>query len=197
MADATVLLKAVGEGDPRAAAELLPVVYQELRRLARAQMAGEHTGHTLQATALVHEAFLRLVADEPVRWDNRRHFFGAAAEAMRRILVEHARHKKSLKRGGSRERVDLADEPLQVSAPCDGLDLLALSDALDRQAAEDPEGAELVKLLYFAGLSLEEAGAAMGLSKTTAHRRWVFARAWLHDAMSGGLGDARQQPGPV
>src|SRR5262245_42683631 len=119
MADPTVLLKAVAEGDPRAAAEVLPIVYQELRRLARAQMAREHAGHTLQETALVDEACLRLVADEPVRWDNRRHFFGAAAEAMRRILVEHARHKKSLKHGGSRERVDLGEEPPQVSAPCD------------------------------------------------------------------------------
>ena len=186
MADATKLLEAVGKGDPQAVAELLPLIYQELRSLARGQMSNERAGHTLQATALVHEAYLRLVQDAPQHWDGRRHFFAAAGEAMRRILVEHARHKQSLKRGGSRARVEVTDEAPAISSPCDSIDLLALDEALDQLAAEDPDRAELVKLICFAGLSLDEAAAALGLSRTTTHRQWVFARAWLHDAMSGG-----------
>jgi len=186
MSDATRLLNAVAKGDPRAPGELLPLVYQELRRLARAHMAQERAGHTLQATALVHEAYVRLLEGEPANWDGRRHFFAAAAEAMRRILVEHARRRQSLKRGGDRQRVDLEDGELPViGGPFDQLDdLLTLDAALDQLAKEDPGKAELVNLLYFAGLSLEEAGAALGISRTSVHRQWVYARAWLRDAMS-------------
>jgi RNA polymerase sigma factor (TIGR02999 family) len=186
MSETTRLLKAMGKGDPNAAAELMPLVYEELRRLARAHMAREQPGHSLQATALVHEAYLRLVDDEPRRWDGRRHFFAAAAEAMRRILVDHARRKHSLKRGGGQQRVELDDQQLPIASPCDELDdLLALDEALTAFAKEDPEKSELVKLLYFAGLNLDEAAAARGISRTTAHRQWIYARAWLHDAMTG------------
>jgi len=168
-------------------AEMMPLVYQELRSLARAFLTRERPGHTLQATALVHEAYLRLLGNGPAQWDNRRHFFAAAAEAMRRILVEHARRKHSLKRGGAHRRVDLEDGLPAISSPCDRIDdLLGLSDALDRLAAEDPTMAELVKLHFFAGLSLDEAAEAVGISRATAYRHWAFARAWLHDVMSGG-----------
>ena len=186
MSEATALMEAMGAGDPKAAAKLLPLVYGELRRLARAQMAQERAGHTLQATALVHDAYLRLMGGASVRWDNRRHFFVAAAEAMRRILVEHARRKKSSKRGGGRERVGLDDDRLpEICSPCDDVDdLLTLNDALDRLATAEPAKAELVKLLYFAGLNLDEAAAALGISRTSAYRQWIFTRAWLCDAMS-------------
>jgi RNA polymerase sigma factor (TIGR02999 family) len=187
MSDATRLLEAMGQGDPRAAAELLPLVYEELRRLARSQMVHERAGHTLQATALVHEAYVRLIDGQPQAWDGRRHFFAAAAEAMRRILIEHARRKQALKHGGGRERIefpDVDDDLPAIASPCaDFDDLLALDQALDRLADEHPDKAELIKLLYFAGLNLEEAGAAMGFSTATAHRHAVFARAWLHQAM--------------
>jgi RNA polymerase sigma factor (TIGR02999 family) len=185
MTEATRLIDAVGKGDARAAAELLPIIYNELRRLARAQMARERPQHTLEATALVHEAYLRLIDGQPDGWDGRRHFFAAAAEAMRRILIEHARRKRSLKSGGGHQRIELDEEHLPaIVSPCDDVDdLLALNDALDRFATEDPAKAELVKLLYFAGMSLEEAAATLGISKTTAHRQWVFARAWLFEAM--------------
>jgi RNA polymerase sigma factor (TIGR02999 family) len=185
MSDATKLLDAICQGDSHASEELLPLVYQELRRLARAQMTRERPEHTLQATALVHEAYLRLIDGQPDRWDGRRHFFAAAAEAMRRILIEHARRKHSLKCGGDHQRVELDDQHLPaILSPCDDVyDLLALNDALDRFTAEDPAKAELVKLLYFAGMSLEEAAVTLGISKTTAHRQWVFARAWLVEAM--------------
>ncbi len=188
MSDATRLITAINQGDPDAAAELLPLVYQELRRLARAQMGHERAEHTLQATALVHEAYLRLVEAAPKRWDGRRHFFAAAAEAMRRILVEHARRKNSLKRGGERGRVELDDELPAIASPCDDIDdLLTLNDALDRLAQEDPALAELVKLSFFAGLSVDEAAETLGISRATAYRRWAFARAWLHDALGGGM----------
>jgi RNA polymerase sigma factor (TIGR02999 family) len=186
MSDVTRLLNAIHEGDTQATAELLPIVYDELRRLARAHMANERAEHTLQATALVHEAYLRLVDDAHSQWDGRSHFFAAAAEAMRRILIEHARRKNAQKRGGDHERVDLHDDLPAIVSPCDNIDdLLALNDALDRLAAADPPKAELVKLLYFAGLNLEEAAAAQGISRTTAYRHWLFARAWLHDAIAG------------
>jgi len=188
MSEASRLLDAVRSGEPRAAEELLPLVYSELRRLARAQMAHERPGHTLQATVLVHEAYLRLVQVDGGEWNGRGHFFAAAAEAMRRILVEHARHKQSLKGGGGRQRVDLdaaADLPL-ISSPCDEVeDLLALNAALETLENEDPPRAELIKLIYFAGLSLDEAAAAMGISRTTAFRRWALARAWLYRAING------------
>jgi len=186
MSQATLLLEAMEAGDPHAAEKLLPLVYDELQRIARAQMSQERPGHSLQATALVHDAYLRLLDGAPDRWENRRHFISAAAEAMRRILVEHARRKKSLKRGGGRERVDLIDEQLPaICSPCDDVeDLLSLNEALDRLAKEDPAKAELVKLLYFAGLNLDQAAAALGISRTTAYRQWIFTRAWLCAAMT-------------
>lgn len=184
MSEATRLLEAMSNGDSRASAEFLSLVYQELRQLARAQMGQERAGHTLQATALVHEAYMRLI--ESPRWDGRRHFFAAAAEAMRRILVDHARHKNALKRGGNQQRVEMDDELPHISSACDRVDdLLALDDALQRLGEVDAEKAELVKLLYFAGLNLDEAAAALNLSRTTTYRHWTFARAWLFDAMGG------------
>jgi RNA polymerase sigma factor (TIGR02999 family) len=174
MSDVTRLLEAAGRGDGRAAADLLPLVYDELRKLAAARMAQERADHTLNPTALVHEAYLRLVGDQ--QFDHCGHFFAAAAEAMRRILVEAARCKGRDKRGGGRRRVELTDYP--AAAPAD--DLLALDEALDRLAARDPARAELVKLRYFAGLTVPEAAAALGVSVTTAERSWAFARAWLY-----------------
>ena len=183
--EATRLIDAMGKGDPRAAQELLPLVYHELRRLARSHMAHEQAGHTLEATALVHEAYLRLVGDSNARgWDGKGHFFAAAAEAMRRILIEHARRKQSLKRGGAVDRVQIDDDIAAIRSPCDDVDdLLALNDALDRLERVDPSKAELIKLLYFAGMTLDQTAAALGISRTSAHRQCVFARAWLHDAM--------------
>src|SRR5689334_12640185 len=179
MSEATRLINAVNEGDQQAAADLLPVVYQELRRLARAQMGHERSEHTLQATALVHEAYLRLIDGQPDGWDGSRHFFAAAAESMRRILIEHARRRNALKRGGQCDRVPLEDDEIPaIASPCDGVvDVIALNEALDRLAAQHPDKAELVKLLYFAGLSLDEAGSVLGLSRSTVHRHWLFARA--------------------
>lgn len=197
MSDASRLLNSLGNGDPRAAAELLPLVYEELRSLARAQMGHERGDHTLQATALVHEAYLRLVGQEPIGWDGRRHFFAAAAESMRRILVEHARSRNALKHGGRRGRVELADELPVLGSPHDSVDdVLALNDALDRLSGVDPSLADLVKLSFFAGLSLEEAAVMLGISRATAYRRWTFARAWLRDAMSAGptSGASEQEP---
>jgi RNA polymerase sigma factor (TIGR02999 family) len=186
MSEVTKILAAISGGDSRATTELLPLVYQELRSLARSRMAQERSEHTLQATALVHEAYLRLIGDEDARWDSRNHFFAAAAEAMRRILIEHARRKHALKHGGEHHRVGLNDDMPPIASPCDDVDdLLALDEALDRLAREDPNKAELVKLLYFAGLNLEEAAAAQGISRTTAYRHWLYARAWLHDAIGG------------
>ena len=179
----------MGDGDPHAAGKLLPLVYDELQRVARAQMAQERAGHTLQATAVVHDAYLRLLQGGEDRWENRRHFMAAAAEAMRRILVDHARRKKSFKRGGGRQRVDLDDDHLSpICSPCDDIeDLLSLDEALDRLSKEDPAKAELVKLLYFAGLNLEQAAAALDISRTTAYRQWIFTRAWLCNAMKSPL----------
>jgi RNA polymerase sigma factor (TIGR02999 family) len=184
MSEVTELMAAIERGDTRATAELLPLVYEELRRLARAHMVNERADHTLQATALVHEAYIRLIGDRDARWDGEGHFYAAAAEAMRRILIEHARGKGALKRGGNRQQHSLdGDFPL-ISSPCDNVDdLLALNDALDQLAMVDVTKAELVKLLYFAGLNLDEAAVAQGISRTTAYRHWQFARAWLHDAM--------------
>ena len=178
MSDVTRLLDAAGRGDPTAAADLLPLVYAELRRLAAAQMAREKADHTLQPTALVHEAFLRLVGgDRPQDWNGRGHFFGAAAEAMRRILVESARGKAREKRGGDWRRVDFEDLDVTTSVTPD--QLVALDDALNRLAALDPLAGELVKLRYFAGLGLDQAAAAAGVSTATAYRHWAYARAWL------------------
>ena len=190
MSEVTRLLQQVGDGDRDAGAALLPLVYDELRRLASARMAQERAGHTLEATALVHEAYLRLMNDGDGAlpgFDSRGHFFTTAAEAMRRILIEHARRRYALKHGGGRERIEFpddADEFPAIASPCaDFDDLLALDQALNRLADEHPDKAELIKLLYFAGLNLEEAGAAMGFSTATAHRHAIFARAWLHKAM--------------
>jgi RNA polymerase sigma factor (TIGR02999 family) len=180
----TAVLDAFGRGDPLAARELLPLVYDELRRLAALQVAGEAPGQTLQATALVHEAYLRLVGDGAGRsWNDRRHFYAAAAEAMRRILIDRARDRGRLKRGGGRRR-----EALDVEAVLDDEaapdDLLALDEALARLAAEDGVAAELAKLRLFAGLTLTEAAASLGLGRRSAYRSWAFARAWLFDALN-------------
>ena len=178
MNDVTHILNAVERGDARAASDLLPVVYEELRRIAAHKMAGEAAGHTLQATALVHEAWLRMVGAHQRSWQNRAHFFSAAAEAMRRILVEHARRRRSLKRGGGAEREEFDESLLILAAPPD--ELLAVHDALDVLAAKDPQAAELVKLRYFVGMTMEEAATAMGLPKRTAENLWTYARTWLH-----------------
>jgi RNA polymerase sigma factor (TIGR02999 family) len=185
MGDVTRILSAIEAGDPHAAEELLPLVYDELRRLAAARLAAEKPGQTLQATALVHEAYLRLVGGEQPRdWDGRRHFFAAAAEAMRRILVDGARHKQSRKAGGGRHRLDLDDvEPALEEA--DGDRLLALDEALRQLEADDPRKAELVKLRFFAGLSAEQAAAALGVSTSTAEKDWAYARSWLRVAIDG------------
>jgi RNA polymerase sigma factor (TIGR02999 family) len=171
-------------GDQQASSRLLPILYDELRRLAAQKLAHEAPGHTLDATSLVHEAYLRLVGKEEQRWDGRGHFFAAAAEAMRRILVDHARRKKSLKHGGGLERRDL--DEAELAAPRPGEDILALNEALDLLAAKDPVKAELVKLRYFAGLSQEAAAKALGISTSTADRYWAYARAWLHHQITHG-----------
>lgn len=184
MSDVTVLLDAAAAGDRKAAADLLPLIYDELRKLAAARMAAESPNQTLQATALVHEAYLRLVGPEDVaHWENRGHFFAAAAEAMRRILVDHARRKKTTIHGGGLVRQHL--EADLVSAPQPREDLIALDQALDQLAADDPVKAELVKLRYFAGLTLAEAAEALGMSERTAGRHWSYARAWLRRAVEG------------
>ena len=177
-AQVTQLLEPAGSGDSRASEELLPVVYDELRRLARSQLKNEPVGQTLQATALVHEAYMRLVGDSEVRWENRAHFFGAAARAMRRILVDRARHRGRQKRGGDRERVELGEHAADSPAGT-GTDLVALDAALARLEAEDPRKAEVVMLRYFAGLSIEETASALSLSPATVKNEWAFARAWL------------------
>ena len=178
MENVTQILTALESGDGSAAAELLPLVYEELRKLAASRLAAEHPGHTLQATALVHEAYLRLVGGESARpWNGRGHFFAAAAESIRRILVDHARQKGRLKRGGDRQRIDLT-----VLDPSDRdaeVDLLALDDVLSQLAAEHPEKAKLVELRYFTGMTIAEAAAALGVSTATAERHWRYARAWL------------------
>jgi RNA polymerase sigma factor (TIGR02999 family) len=190
MTEATRLLNAIQQGDAHAADELLPVVYEELRRLAAGQLAREKPGQTLNATALVHEAYLRLVGrpsgeqNEEIRWDSRGHFFAAAAEAMRRILVESARRKRRLKHGGGRQRVPL--EQIDAAAPVPDDDLLDLDEALRRFAVVAPLKARLVELRYFAGLSVEEAAACLGISRATADRWWSYARAWLHDCIRFG-----------
>jgi RNA polymerase sigma factor (TIGR02999 family) len=185
MADVTQLLDAAAAGDAKAAAELLPLVYDELRKLAAARMADEKPGQTLQATALVHEAYLRLVGPGDVaRWDGRGHFFAAAAEAMRRILVESARRKAAVKRGGVAVREELFYAEVVAPEPDD--ELLALDEALTLLGQTDAVAAELVKLRYFAGLTGAEAAAALGLSARTADRTWAYARAWLRKRIEGG-----------
>jgi RNA polymerase sigma factor (TIGR02999 family) len=182
MSNITHLIDAVAAGDRKAAAELLPIVYHELRILAAARIAAEKPGQTLQATALVHEAYLRLVdADKGPGWDGRGHFFAAAAEAMRRVLVDHARSKGRSKRGGDRQRVDLSDIPGRVDEDPDLL--LTLDESLSQLAAEDLPAAEVAKLHLFAGLSIEEAASSLGISRATAYRNWLYARACLQKAI--------------
>jgi RNA polymerase sigma factor (TIGR02999 family) len=184
MSDVTRILAAVGEGDPNAAAELLPLVYDELRRLAAAKLAQEKPGQTLEATALVHEAYLRLVgANQGDNWDGRGHFFAAAAEAMRRILVDRAREKGRDKRGGKFKKIDV--DAIDVATTATPDQLLVIDDALAKLAATDEAAARIVSLRYFAGLTVDEAGAAIGISTATAYRHWNYARAWLHAELSG------------
>jgi RNA polymerase sigma factor (TIGR02999 family) len=178
MSDVTRILSAIDQGDPTAAEQLLPLVYDELRRLAAQKLAQEKPGQTLQATALVHEAYLRLVdVEQAQQWNSRGHFFAAAAEAMRRILVEQARHKQRHKHGGEWQRADL--DAAQVARRSEDEELLAIHDALDKLATEDARAAELVKLRYFAGLSVEQAAEAMGIPRSTAYVHWSYARASL------------------
>jgi RNA polymerase sigma factor (TIGR02999 family) len=187
MTDVTRILSAIGQGDPHAAEQQLPLVYEELRKLAAEKLARESPGLTLQATALVHEAFLRLVdVEKAQQWDSRGHFFAAAAEAMRRILIDQARRRQSQKRGGNRRRVEL-DASAQLAAPEEHAedDLLALDEALQQFEREDPPKARLVKLRYFAGLSLADAAEALGISAATAKRHWVYARSWLYGKICG------------
>jgi RNA polymerase sigma factor (TIGR02999 family) len=188
MSDVTRILSAIEQGDPRAAEQLLPLVYDELRKLAAARLAQEQPGQTLQATALVHEAYVRLAGTPSEgaarEWEGRAHFFAAAAEAMRRILVERARRKRRHKHGGGRPRVDI--ELANIASPMPDEDLLVLDEALTRLAAEDPVRARLVRLRFFAGLSNEEAAKVLGISGVTAKRYWRYARAWLHREVGKG-----------
>ena len=177
MSDVTRILNAIERGDAKATDEHLPLVYEELRLLAAQRLSHEPPGQTLQATALVHEVYLRLVGNEPQSWENRGHFFAAAAEAMRRILVENARRKKRLKHSDGREKVDLTDADIAIDRQVD--DLLALDEAVAKLAWEDPVKAQLVQLRYFAGLTLEQAAQALSISRATASRYWSYAQAWL------------------
>jgi RNA polymerase sigma factor (TIGR02999 family) len=188
MSDVTRILSAIEQGDPHAAGQLLPLVYEELRQLAAQKLAHEPPGRTLQATALVHEAYLRLVdVAQAQEWTSRGHFFAAAAEAMRRILVENARRKQCQKRGGGLERHEL--DPDQLVAPEIREDLLALDEALTRLADVNPQAAQLVQLRYFAGLPIPEAAQTLGISPRTADRLWAYARAWLHQEITGAAPD--------
>ena len=183
MSEITQALDAIGRGDDQAVEQLLPLVYQDLRRLAAGMLAQEPVGQTLQATALVHEAYVRLVSsNQEQSWNHRGHYFAAAAEAMRRILVEKARRKQRVKHGGEHQRVEMDDVRLVCSIPPE--QILALDEALERFSADEPQKAQLVKLRFFAGLTLEEAAEALGISRATASRHWTYARAWLHDAVS-------------
>lgn len=183
MSDVTRILNAIERGEVRATDELLPLVYEELRLLAAQKLSREAPGQTLQATALVHEAYLRLVGDESQGWHSRGHFFAAAAEAMRRILVENARRKRSSKRGGERCRVDMGDLDAASQMPCE--ELIALDEALTRLGNEAPLKADLVKLRFFAGLTIDQAAEALRISRATAIRHWSFARAWLYHQVRG------------
>lgn len=184
MSDVTRILNAIEQGDARAADKLLPLVYQELRRLAAQKISREPPGQTLQATALVHEAYIRLVGSEAQNWSGRTHFFAAAAEAMRRILIDNARRKQRLKHGGGRQKVDINDAEFAIEAPSD--DLIALDEALDKLAKMDKIKADLVKLRYFAGLTLEQAASLLNLPERTAKRYWAHARAWLYRQVNEG-----------
>jgi RNA polymerase sigma factor (TIGR02999 family) len=182
MSDVTRILVAIEQGDARAAEELLPAVYQELRRLAAQKLSQESPGQTLQATALVHEAYIRLVGADDQNWRSRGHFFSAAAEAMRRILIENARRKQRRKHGGDRQRIDLDDADITIEGP--STDLIALDEALAKLADEDRVVADLVKMRYFAGLTLAQAAEILGVSRRTADRYWAYARAWLYQEIT-------------
>jgi len=184
MSEVTRILDAIGNGDPKASNELLPMVYEELRRLAAHKMANEALGQTLQPTALVHEAWLRLIGGENVKWDGRAHFFGAAAEAMRRILIDNARRKQALRHGGDQRRLDI--EEIEIAAMPQGDQLLELDEALERLASHNSRKAELVKLRYFAGLTIGEAAELLQISEPTAKRDWKYARAWLYNEIKRG-----------
>jgi RNA polymerase sigma factor (TIGR02999 family) len=181
MSELTRILSSSIQGDAQAASRLLPLVYDELRRLAAIKMASESGTQTLQPTALVHEAWLRLGGDEQPTWENRTHFFCAAAEAMRRILIDRARSKQSLRHGGGQQRIPIDD--VQIAAPNQDEELLAVNEALDQFAAQEPRKAELVKLRYFVGMSLKEAGQVLGISEPTAVRWWTFSKTWLYQAI--------------
>jgi RNA polymerase sigma factor (TIGR02999 family) len=188
MSEVTRILSAMERGDPHAAGRLLPLVYDELRKLAAQRLALEKPGQTLQATALVHEAYLRLVGNEHTQdWNSRGHFFAAAAEAMRRILIDQARHKQSQRQGGGRKRRAL--DHVEIAAPEPSLDVSAVNDALERFEKVDALKASLVKLRYFAGLTIPQAAEALGISSTTADRYWAYARAWLHAELRKGDSD--------
>lgn len=190
MSDVTEILSRIESGDPIAAEELLPLVYDELRKLATARLARERTGHTLQATALVHEAYLRLIQNQGAgQWSSKGHFFGAAAEAMRRILVEQARRKKSRRGGGHVHRCELED--VEIAAPEPSADILAVNDALERLEQMDHVAAKLVKLRYFTGLTIPQAAEVLGVSRATAERYWAYARAWLHTELKQAHTDAQ------
>jgi len=182
MSDVTRILNAIERGDAKATDELLPLVYEELRLLAAQKLSHEPPGQTLQATALVHEVYIRLVGDAVQHWSGRAHFFGAAAEAMRRILIENARRKRRLKRGGEHERTDLDEETVVIEELSE--DVLALDEALTRLAQKEPAVVDLVKLRYFAGLTVEQAAEILGISQRTANRHWAYARAWLFGEIS-------------
>lgn len=183
MSEVTQILNAIGRGDAQASEQLLPLIYQELRCLAAKMLAQEPAGQTLEATALVHEAYVRLVdAEAEPKWNHRGHFYAAAAQAMRRILVDSARRKHRVKHGGEFQRIEIDEERLVSAVPAN--QMLAVDEALERFAQEEPEMAQLVKLRFFAGLSIEEAAEALGISRTTALRYWAYARAWLRDAIS-------------
>jgi len=183
MSSVTRILTSIEQGNAQASEELLPLVYNELRRMAAHKMSSELAGHTLQPTALVHEAWLKLVDPPSQSWQNRAHFFGAAAEAMRRILIARARRKQTQRRGSGAAHVDL--DEFEIASPAPDEQLLALNDALDRFAALEPQQAELVKLRYFVGLKIEEAAEVLGISNTTAKRWWAYARAWLFHEVDG------------
>jgi len=185
MSDVTRILTAIDKGDTRSADKLLPLVYEELRHLAAGKMLRERPGQTLQPTALVHEAYMRLVGSEAQHWRSRTHFYSAAAEAMRRILIDNARRKKSLKRGGGREKANLDDIELAIAEPSE--DIVALDEALEKLAQEDPVKADLVKLRYFVGLTIEQAAETLGISRATADRYWSYARIWLFHETSKGV----------
>jgi len=197
--DVSRILDDAAGGDARAAERLLPLVYEELRKLAAQRLAREAPNQSLQATALVHEVYLRLVGgDDALRWNGRGHFFGAAAEAMRRIVIERARRGRRVRHGGGRQRLDLDrldSQHLRLDTPDDDSaeELLALDAALTRLEREEPEAASVVKLRYFTGLTIEEAAAAVGVSVRTANRHWAYARAWLFKEL-GGKGDAGTRP---